>query len=106
VARGRRQRPRRHPAISTPLYNLSQASPCAFRYNIATEGAYDIGNGAGALTAAAVSALGGSLSFMLLTALPAVGGVFWMLWRYYGAHPSAGGVEIVPELAMEPHAPP
>ena len=94
------------PAISTPLYNLSQASPCAFRYNIATEGAYDIGMGAGALTAAAVSALGGSLSFMLLTALPAIGGVFWMLWRYYGAHPSAGGVEIAPERALEPHAPP
>ena len=30
------------PAISTPLYNLSQASPCAFRYNIATEGASTI----------------------------------------------------------------
>ena len=94
------------PAISTPLYNLSQASPCAFRYNIATEGAYDIGMGAGALTAAALSALGVSLSVMLLTAAPAVGGVFWMLWRYYGAHPSAGGVEVAPELAMEPHAPP
>jgi MFS family permease len=94
------------PAISTPLYNLSQASPCALRYNIATEGAYDIGSGAAALTAAAISALGGSLRVMLLTALPAVGGVLWMLWRYYGAHPSAGGVEIAPELALEPHAPP
>ena len=94
------------PAISTPLYNLSQASPCPFRYNIATEGAWDIGVGAGVLTAAAISALGGSLSFMLLTALPAIGGVFWMLWRYYGAHPSADGVEIVPELALGPHAPP
>jgi MFS family permease len=94
------------PAISTPLYNLSQASPCAFRYNIATEGAWDIGVGAAVLAAAAVSALGGSLSFMLLTALPAIGGVFWMLWRYYGAHPTAGGVEIVPELALAPHAPP
>ncbi|MGH6971934.1 MAG: MFS transporter [Caulobacteraceae bacterium] len=94
------------PAISTPLYNLSQASPCAFRYNIATEGAYDIAAGAGVLTAAATSALGGSLSFMLLTALPAIAGVFWMLWRYYGAHPSAGGFEIAPELALEPRAPP
>jgi hypothetical protein len=85
------------PTISTPLYNRSQASPCAFRYNIATEGAYDIGTGTAALTAAAISALGGSLSFMLLAALPAVGGIFWLLWRYYGAHPFAGGVEIVPE---------
>ena len=50
------------PAISTPLYNLSQASPCPFRYNIATEGAWDIGCGSGMLTAAAISALGGSLS--------------------------------------------
>jgi hypothetical protein len=88
--------------ISTALYNLSQASPCALRYNIATEGAYDVGTGAVALTAAAISALGGSLSFMLLAALPATGGVFWMLWRYFGAHPS---VEIAPELALEPQAP-
>ncbi len=94
------------PAISTPLYNLSQASPCSFRYNIATEGAWDIGCGSGMLTAAAISALGGSLSLMLLTALPAIGGLFWLLWRYYGAHPSAGGVEIAPALALEPHAPP
>ena len=94
------------PAISTPLYNLSQASPCPFRYNIATEGAWDIGCGSGMLTAAAISALGGSLSLMLLTALPATGGLFWLLWRYYGAHPSAVGVEIPPALALEPHAPP
>jgi MFS family permease len=93
------------PVISTALYNLSQASPCALRYNIATEGAYDIGTGAVALTAAAISALGSSLSFMLLAALPATGGVFWMLWRYFGAHPSARGVEIAPELALEPRAP-
>ncbi|HXQ16751.1 MAG TPA: MFS transporter [Caulobacteraceae bacterium] len=94
------------PAISTPLYNLSKASPCPFRYNIATEGAWDIGCGSGLLTAAAISALGGSLSLAILTGLPAVGGVFWLLWRYYGAHPTAGGVEIVAELALEPHAPP
>jgi len=94
------------PAISTPLYNLSKASPCPFRYNIATEGAWDIGCGSGLLTAAAISALGGSLSLAILTGLPAVGGVFWLLWRYYGAHPTAGGVEIVAALALEPHAPP
>ena len=94
------------PAISTPLYNLSQASPCPFRYNIATEGAWDIGCGSGMLTAAAISALGGSLSLMLLTALPAIGGLFWLLWRYYGAHPSDGGVQIAPAFALEPHAPP
>ena len=92
--------------ISTPLYNLAEASPCPLRYNIATEGAWDIGCGSGVLTAAAISALGGSLSLMLLSALPAIGGLFWLLWRYYGAHPSAGRVEIVPELALEPHAPP
>ena len=94
------------PAISTPLYNLSKASPCAFRYNIATEGAWDIGCGSGLLTAAAISALGGSLSLAILTALPAVGGVFWLLWRYYGAHPVVGGVEIESALALEPHTPP
>ena len=43
---------------------------------------------------------------MMLTALPAISGVFWILWRYYGAHPSAGGVEIAPQPALEPHAPP
>jgi MFS family permease len=94
------------PAISTPLYNLSQASPCPLRYNIATEGAWDIGVGAGVLIAAAVSALGGSLSLMLLSAVPAIGGVFWRLWRYYGDHPTAVGVEIAPELTLEPRLPP
>ncbi|HEX3919085.1 MAG TPA: MFS transporter [Caulobacteraceae bacterium] len=94
------------PAVSTPFYNLAQASPCTFRYNIAAEGAWDVGCGAGALAGAGIYSLGGSLSLAILMALPAVLGIFWMLWRYYGAHPSAGGVEIEPALALEPHATP
>ncbi|HEY1752514.1 MAG TPA: MFS transporter [Caulobacteraceae bacterium] len=90
------------PALMTAIYNLAQASPCPFRFNIATEGGWDIGCGAGVLTAAAIAALGGSLSVALLLALPAIAGVAWLLWRYYGAHPAAGGVEIAAPLATEP----
>ena len=94
------------PAVSTPFYNLAQASPCTFRYNIAAEGAWDVGCGSGALAGACISSLGGSLSLAILTALPAVLGIFWMLWRYYGAHRAAVAAEIEPALALDPRATP
>ncbi|HEY1427058.1 MAG TPA: hypothetical protein VGF50_10335 [Caulobacteraceae bacterium] len=93
-------------AMLTAVYNLTQASPCPLRFSFATEGAWDIGCGGGVLTAAAIVALGGSLSLTILLALPGVATVAWLLWRYYGAHPTAGGAEIAPALAAETHAPP
>lgn len=93
-------------AMWTATYNLAQASPCPLRFNFATEGAWDIGCGGGVLAAAAISALGGSLSVSILLSLFGAAASVWLLWRYYGAHPGAGGIEVDPALAAETHAPP
>ncbi|HEX3406941.1 MAG TPA: MFS transporter [Caulobacteraceae bacterium] len=93
-------------AMWTATYNLAQASPCPLRFNFATEGAWDIGCGGGVLAAAAISALGGSLAISILLSLAGAAASVWLLWRYYGAHPTAGGVEIDPALATEAHTPP
>lgn len=92
-------------ALWTATYNLAQASPCPLRFNFATEGAWDIGCGAGVLTAAAIAALGGSLRFAILLALAGAAGCAWLLWRYYGEHP-VPAVEPPPApLALEPMEP-
>jgi hypothetical protein len=93
-------------AMWTATYNLAQASPCPLRFNLATEGAWDIGCGGGVLVAAAISALGGSLTISILLSLAGAAASVVLLWRYYGAHPTAGGVEIDPALATEAHTPP
>jgi len=94
------------PAEMTAVYNLAKASPCPLRFHIATEGAWDVGCGSATLVAAALSAGGVSLAAALLLALPACGASAWMLWRYYGANPAAGDVEIALPLFAEPPAPP
>ena len=57
------------PAMMTRIYTLSKASPCPFRFQMATEGGWDIGGALGCLTCAAIVALGGGLSAAILTAL-------------------------------------
>jgi len=94
------------PAMMTAVYNLAKASPCPLRFHIATEGAWDIGCGSAALTAAALAASGISLAASLLLALPAIGLCAWLLWRYYGANPAAAEIEIPMPLIPEPPAPP
>lgn len=86
-------------AMWTATYNLAQASPCPLRFNFATEGAWDIGCGGGVLAGVAISALGGSLAISILLSLGGAAASVWLLWRYYGDHPSAGGVEIAPAAA-------
>jgi hypothetical protein len=93
-------------AMWTATYNLAQASPCPLRFNFATEGAWDVGCGGGVLAAAAISALGGSLGLSILLSLPGIAASVLLLWRYYGAHPTAGGVELDPALLPEATAPP
>jgi MFS transporter len=85
----------------TATYNLAQASPCPLRFNFATEGAWDIGCGGGVLAAAVIAALGGSLGAAILLSLPAALVLAWLLWRYYGAHPSAGGEAALPAATPE-----
>ena len=89
-------------AMWTATYNLAQASPCPLRFNFATEGAWDIGCGGGVLTAR------GDLGARRVARLsrsccrsPAIAASVWLLWRYYGDHPSAGGVEIAPAAAAQ-----
>jgi MFS transporter, DHA1 family, inner membrane transport protein len=94
------------PALMTAVYNLAKASPCPLRFHIATEGAWDVGCGSGALTAAALAAAGVSLAVAILLALPAAALCAWLLWRYYGANPAAAEVEIALPLFAEPPAPP
>ena len=92
------------PAMMTAVYNLAKASPCPYRFHIATEGAWDAGCAGGVLVAAALAAAGAPMAFAILAALPATAIAAWLLWRYYGAHPAAGGVEPRPLLAGEPGA--
>jgi len=94
------------PAMMTAVYNLAKASPCPLRFHIATEGAWDIGCGSAALAAAALALAGVSLAVALLLALPAIAVCIWLLWRYYGANPSAAEIELALPLIPEPPAPP
>jgi len=90
------------PAIMTAIYNLAKASPCPYRFHVAAEGAWDAGCAGGALTAAALAASGAPMALAILGALPAAAIAAWLLWRYYGAHPALGGVDVAPLLAGEP----
>jgi hypothetical protein len=93
------------PALMTAVYNLAKGSPCPLRFHIATEGAWDVGCGSGALTAAALSAAGVSLAVAILLALPAAALCAWLLWRYYGANPAAAEVEVALPLVPAPPGP-
>jgi len=86
----------------TAVYNLAKASPCPFRFHIATQGAWEVGCAGGVLAGAGLSAIGAPMGIAILLALPAAGGCLWLLWRYYTAHPSDGGVEIETRLVGEP----
>ncbi len=75
------------PALMTPVYNLSKASPCVLRFQMAAEGAWDIGCLVGCLAAAGMAAAGLSLSAPILLALPASAAMAALLFRYYGRGP-------------------
>jgi MFS transporter, DHA1 family, inner membrane transport protein len=71
------------PALMTPLYNLAKASPCPLRFNIVTEGGWDIGCGTACLLAAGLTAAGLSLGTAVLLALPGTTAITALLSRYY-----------------------
>jgi MFS family permease len=71
------------PAFATASYNLAKASPCPMRFLIATEAGWDVGCLTACLVAAALSALGVSLSIAILLALPALAVAALLLRRYY-----------------------
>ena len=71
------------PAFATVTYNLAKASPCTMRFYIVTEGGWDLGCIGACLVAAALSALGVTLSIAMLLALPALAFTAALLRRYY-----------------------
>ncbi len=76
------------PVLMTPVYNMAKASPCVFRFHMATEGAWDIGCLIGCLAAAGLTALGLPLAAPLLLALIPALMLATRLWRYYGRGPA------------------
>jgi hypothetical protein len=71
------------PVQMTPVYNLAAVSPCALRFHIAAEGGWDIGCGAGCLTAALLVAQGAALASVLPLAFVGLLGMLLLLRRYY-----------------------
>jgi MFS family permease len=80
------------PVVGTAMYNMAKASPCPFRFHLATEGAWDIGCFAGCLVAAALSASGFSLAIALVLGLPGIAAGMVLLWRYYSQRANGEGV--------------
>ena len=73
------------PVMMTRVYNLSKASPCPLRFQIASEGGWDIGGALGCLTCAALVASGAGLPAAILTALIGATAAGVLLAAGYGA---------------------
>src|SRR5262249_25675944 len=71
------------PGLATATYNMAKASPCPFRFQMATEAGWDIGGFSACVIAAALPALGVPLALVLLLALPGLGAAALLLRRYY-----------------------
>ena len=77
------------PPLGTAVYNLAKASPCPIRFQIATEGGWDVGCFCACLLAAALAASDVPMSLGLLFALPTLATAAFVLRRYYASHPQA-----------------
>jgi tetrahydromethanopterin S-methyltransferase subunit E len=66
-----------------PLYAMARRSACVLRFNMATEGGWDLGCSAACLVAAAVLSAGASFRLPILLALVAVVTIAAMLRRWY-----------------------
>jgi len=75
------------PTLGTATYNMAKSSPCPLRFQMATEGGWDVGCFTACLIAAALSASGVSSALGILLALPGLAAATLLLWRYYS--PSA-----------------
>jgi hypothetical protein len=81
------------PTVMAAVYNAAKASPCPFRFHMMSEGAWDIGGGAGCLAAAAVTASGHSLAWALLLGVPSVLVTVVLLTRHYGRQNTLAAAE-------------
>jgi hypothetical protein len=71
------------PTIGGATYNLAKASPCALRFQVASEAGWDVGCLLACLSAAALLSLGAPLGMAILLALPSVLAGGALIWRMY-----------------------
>jgi hypothetical protein len=72
-----------YPTQMTAVYNLAQRSACPLRFQLVAEAGWDIGRGAGCLTAAALVALGAPLQATIALSAAGAVAVLLLLRRYY-----------------------
>lgn len=70
-------------AMLSPLYAMAQRSQCTLRFNMATEGGWDLGCSSAALVAATILHLGFGYTLPILLALVAIGAIWWGLAQWY-----------------------
>lgn len=70
-------------AMLSPLYAMAQRSRCTLRFNMATEGGWDVGCSTAALVAAALLATGFGYTVPILLGLLAIAGIAWGLAQWY-----------------------
>lgn len=70
-------------AMLSPLYAMAQRSQCTLRFNMATEGGWDLGCSAAALVAATLLATGFGYTMPILLGLLAMAGIGWGLTQWY-----------------------
>ncbi|MDP3549480.1 MAG: MFS transporter [Novosphingobium sp.] len=70
-------------AMLSPLYAMAQRSQCTLRFNMATEGGWDLGCSTAALVAATILHLGFGYTVPILLALAAIGAIWWGLAQWY-----------------------
>lgn len=75
------------PAMGAMIYNLTKSAPCPLRFQIATEGSFDLGVVAACLIAAALVSSGAPLALPILFSLPAQAVMAGVLLRYFKPAP-------------------
>lgn len=88
------------PTLMTAVYNQAKSSPCALRFHVAAEGAWDVGAASGCLVAATLAAFGVALSVPIMLSLLGAAALFLELRRYYAAHPTVAELALAASLAQ------
>lgn len=76
-------------AMLSPLYAMARASSCTLRFNMATEGGWDMGCSLACFLAAGLLELGAGFRFAILTGTIAVIAIWRMLAGWYRAQAAA-----------------
>jgi MFS family permease len=93
------------PTMMTAVYNQAKRSPCTLRFHVVAEGGWDIGAGSACLLIALLAWLGLPLSVGIATSVLGFGTGFYLLRRYYAAHPALAPDLNVLEVPL-PQSPP